>query len=133
MKLVFRLSSLLLVAVLAPGCDAVPGDGGTPGGVDSEAARAALCDTATDTSLGNLAAQVEAMTDETDPTAMGTAIGSTMADLQALRVEPGEAVPRDAAVTALGQLQGALSDGETRRRVATQAAYALRAAQMEIC
>jgi hypothetical protein len=130
------LSGLLMATVLTVSCQPAPGGGGgtpAPGGVDGDTARAALCDTGSQTSLANLATELEAMTDETDTTQITTAIGTTMADLQSAQLEGGQAVARDAAVTALGQLQTAISDPNTRGQAATQAAAALRTANTEIC
>lgn len=134
MNRILTLSGVLIAAALTVSCAAVPGGGAqTPGTVDGDTARAALCDTGSATSLGNLATELEAMTDETDVTQVTTAAGTTMADLQSAQLDAGQAVARDAAVTALGQLQTAISDPNTRGQVATQAAAALRTANAEIC
>lgn len=130
------LSGVLMgvAAVALAACTATPGTpgGGTPlPGTDQ--ARAALCDANNEASLANLATQLDGVTETTDTTELTTLIGTTMANLQSTQVDEGETIVRDAAVTALGQLQTALADPATRGAIATQAAGALRAAQTEIC
>lgn len=130
MKRILILSGILAAALLA-GCTGVPG--GTPGPVDGDTARAALCAAGSETSLTGLAGQLDTINDDTDTTQITTLIGTTMADLQSVQLDAGEAAVRDAAVTALGALQTAISDPNTRGQAATQAATALRAADAEIC
>jgi len=127
------LLSGILAAALATGCSSVPGTGGSPGPVDGDAARTALCQSGSDTSLAGLATQLDGITDDSDTTQITTAIGTTMADLQSVQLDTGEAVVRDAAVTALGALQTAISDPTTRGQAAAQAAAALRTADTELC
>jgi hypothetical protein len=127
-------ATLGVVALVLAACGAVPGTpgGGTPvPGTDQ--ARAALCDPTNEASLANLAAQLDGVDEATNTTELSTLIGTTMADLQSAQVDEGESIARDAAVTALGQLQTALADPNTRGAVATQAAAALRTAGNEIC
>ena len=128
------LNGLLVAALFASGCSGVPGAASPgPGGPDSDSARAALCDEGNDTSLANLADQLDTINEDTDVTLISTAIGTTMADLQSAQLDAGEMIVRDAAVTALGQLQTAISDPATRGQAAITAAAASRAAETEIC
>ena len=109
-----------------PATPAVPGD--LP--ADGQAALTRLCDQG---DLNSLATQLDTVDENTDTSAISTAIGTTMADLQSLQLEAGQMAIRDAAVTALTQLDAALSDPAMRGQVATQAAAALRSAQTEVC
>jgi hypothetical protein len=127
-------AGLAALAVVLVACTAAPtGPGGTPAVPGTDAARTALCDPTNEASLANLATQLETVNETTDTTELSTLIGTTMADLQSAQVDEGESIARDAAVTALGQLQTALADPNTRGAVATQAAAALRTAGNEIC
>lgn len=127
-------ASLATFALVLAACTAAPvGPGGTPAVPGTDAARTSLCDPANESGLANLATRLDTVNETTDTTELSTLIGTTMADLQSAQVDESESIVRDAAVTALGALQTALSDPATRGAVATQAAGALRTAQNEIC
>jgi hypothetical protein len=127
------VAALFVAAMFVAAC--TPATGGTtpvPGDLPAggQAALTRLCG---EGNLNSLATQLDAVDENTDTSAISTAIGTTMADLQSLQLEAGQMAIRDAAVTALTQLDAALSDPATRAQVATQAAAALRSAQGELC
>ena len=136
----FYVTALFIAALFVVACTPATG-GGTPalGGspqatgelpAEGQAALTRLCQ---EDGLNSLATQLEAVDENTDTAPISTAIGTTMADLQSLQLEAGRMAIRDAAVTALSQLDAALSDPNTRGEIATQAAAALRSAQLEVC
>lgn len=134
----YRLFGAILAAAVfvaacgggAPG--ASPGRGGTTGSPAVDAALDTLCGTG-DASLTSLATELDALDATTDTTQVSAAIGETMTALEDANVDASATTARDAAVTALQQLQGALSDPATREAVATQAAEALRTLDTQIC
>lgn len=127
------LSGVLSTAFLF-GCTAAPG-GPSPALVEpgTGATLEQLCDENNQTGLNQLATQLEGVDENTDTSALTTAIGTTMADLQSAEVDEGERTVRDAAVTALGQLDTALADPNTRQAAASSAAGALRTAESQLC
>jgi hypothetical protein len=115
-----------LLALLFLGCT------GIPTGTAGQAARAQLCNDSDPTSLAAVAGQLDAI-DTTDTTTLETQLGTALANLQSLQLDPADQALRDAAATAIQQLQGLLSDPNARREAARLAARALRLVHAEIC
>ena len=115
-----------LLCLLLVGCT------GMPTGTAGQAARAQLCNDSDAASLAGVAGQLDTI-DTTDPTALQTQLGTALANLQSLQLQPAEQPLRDAAATAIQQLQGLLSDANARQEAARQAARALRLLHGEIC
>jgi len=120
------LAAGLLCLLLLVGCT------GMPTGTAGQAARAQLCNDSDPASLAGVAGQLDTI-DTADPTALQTQLGTALANLQNLQLQPAEQPLRDAAATAIQQLQGLLSDPNARQEAARQAARALRLLHAEIC
>ena len=108
------------------------GCAGVPTGTAGQAARAQLCNDSDPTSLTAVAGQLDAI-DTADPTTLQTQLGTALGNLQSLQLDPADQAMRDAAATAIQQLQGLLSDPNSRREAARLAARALRLAHGQIC
>lgn len=115
-----------LLAALLLGCQ------GAPTGSAGQAARNQLCNDSDPTSLAAVATDLDSI-DTTDPTALEAALGTTLSNLESLQLEPAAQPLRDAAATAIQNLQGLLEDPNARQEAARLAARALRLVHTEIC
>ena len=115
-----------LLTLLLLGCT------GMPTGTAGEAARAQLCNDTDPASLAGIASQLDAI-DTTDTATLEVQLGTALANLQSLQLDPADRAMRDAAATAIQQLQGLLSDPNARQEAARQAARALRLLHGQIC
>jgi hypothetical protein len=114
----------------APGTS--PGAGGTPGAGGGDAALAELCGTG-DGSLSSITTELEQMDENTDATQLSTQMGTAMSNLENADVDEGATAARDAALTALQQLQAVINDPAARQQLSTQAAQAMRTLDSQIC
>ncbi len=121
-----------MLAVACTGTPASPGTSpaGTVPGAGDVVAR--VCGTA-DGSLSNVADQLEGLDADTDTAQLQVTLGSLASDLSAMEVQPDQVVARDAAVTAIGEVQQALTDPNTLPEVGRTAAAALRTAEATLC
>jgi len=116
----------VLVALLLVGCT------GVPTGSAGQAARTQLCNDSDQSSLAGVASELDSI-DTADPEALQAQLGTLLANLESLQLEPARQPLRDAAATAIQGLQGLLSDPGARGDAARLAARALRLVHTEIC
>jgi hypothetical protein len=138
------IGGMLAAALLAAACSAAPGGTTLPGGatnpIDTGAlgsaatdAKAALCDVNSNTSLKSLATQVATVDPNSDTTTLQTNLGTAATNLQQLQVTGEQSTLKDAAVTAIQQIQSALSNPTTLSETAMQAVTALDALNTSLC
>lgn len=128
-----RLLAGFFGAALVVACSGAPGaPPGAPGSPAGDVALEQLCGQ-DQASLGNIAGQLDQVDATTDTTPLSTTIGTAMSNLQGLTVEPAAQLARDAALTALQQVQSALADPATAAAAATEAAVAIRTLDAQIC
>ena len=138
------IGGIFAAALLAAACSAGPGTSILPGGttnpIDTAAlgsaagnAKAALCDANSNTSLKSLATQVATVDPNADTTTLQTNLGTAATNLQQLQVTGEQSTLKDAAVTAIQQIQTALSNPTTLSETATQAVTALDALNTSLC
>jgi len=109
----------------SPGIPTVPAGGG--------AAQAELCSPSGDASLTGLADQLDGVDAGTDTAQLQIALGRVTANLSAVNVSGDLTTARDAALSALQQVQGALADPTTLPEVASSAVGALRQLESALC
>lgn len=127
------LLASLFIAGLAVGCTGA-GPVVSPGvPAEGDAARSALCSSSGDASLTGLADRLDLVDPNVDTAQLQLALGSVSANLGQLNVVADQATARDAAVTAVQQVQGALANPSTLPEVAASAASAMRQLDTSIC
>ncbi|MBA2555948.1 MAG: hypothetical protein H0V12_01150 [Chloroflexi bacterium] len=127
------LSATLIVAACTGGAPGTsPRTGGSPAVPGGDAALTQLCGTDT-ASLSGVATEIEGMDATTDTTTLSTSIGTAISNLDNVNVDTNVQPARDAAVTALQQLQAGLADPAPREQLAGPAATALRSLETQLC
>ncbi|HVM30983.1 MAG TPA: hypothetical protein VM305_09495 [Candidatus Limnocylindrales bacterium] len=114
------------------GAPATPGNGQTPGVPGGEEARAQLCGTGPN-SLQNTATGLLGVNQDTDEAQVRELADQVRQPLNDLQVTGAEQTARDAASTALDQLEAAMANPATRQTAATGAAGALRSLHDVLC
>jgi hypothetical protein len=134
------LAVLSAFALIAGGCNGAPQvspDAGSPGAGQSPVANAdplsQLCDPREPASLAAVATQLERPDDQTNVTELSNVLATTRANLEAVEVDDAVEQARQAAVTAIQQLQDAINDPEARAPLRTQTAVALRTIDSAAC
>ena len=125
----FAATLIVAACTGAPGIS--PGIGGSPA-VPGDAALTQLCGTDA-ASLSGVATEIEGMDASTDTTTLSTSIGTAISNLDNVNVDTNVQPTRDAAVTALQQLQAGIADPATREQLAGPAATALRSLAAQLC
>jgi hypothetical protein len=140
-----RIIGGIAVALLFVAC--APGTGGTATGglptnnpIDTGAigsaagdARTALCDPSSDTGLKGLSTQIAAVDPNSDTTALQTNLGTAATNLQGLQVTGAQTTLKDAAATAIQQIQSALSNPSTLSETKANAVTAIDALYASLC
>lgn len=126
------LSATLIVTACTATPGTSPGTDGSPALPGGDAALTQLCGTDA-ASLGGVATEIEGMDASTDTTTLSTSIGTAISNLDDVNVDTNVQPARDAAVTALQQLQAGLADPATRETLAGPAATALRSLETQLC
>lgn len=136
------LTGLCALALLVAGCGPAPIT--SPGLSNDSSARAQasalaktaheqLCNTKDPAGLSKLATQFDALDAKADTTQVQAALGALLVNLQHLHVDATTQPTRDAAGTAVLQLQNSLKSPTKREQAATNAASALRAVERAVC
>jgi hypothetical protein len=93
----------------------------------------ALCTDSNPASLASIAGELDKVGADTDTTAIESKLGALVTGLQGMQVSDAAKPIRDAAVTAVIQLQTSIKDPAKRQDAAKKAADAIRAAKPAIC
>jgi hypothetical protein len=137
-------AAVLAIALLAVGCagTASPSPSAlvsnspvsAPPSVDlAKAAHDQLCNPQGGGSLSKVASQLDKLDPKADTSQLQATLGTLLLNLQQLQVDATTKPTRDAAGTAVLQLQSSLNDSSKRQQAATNAASSLRAVETAVC
>ena len=108
--------------------------------VDSDAAgtalgdaKAALCDSTSQSSLKGLQSQLASVSPNSDTTSLQTAIGDAETNLNSLQVTADQTTLKQAALSALQSVQSGLNNPSTIAETAASASTALSALDSSLC
>jgi hypothetical protein len=96
-------------------------------------AKAALCDSTSQSSLKGLQSQLANVTPNSDTTSLQTAIGDAETNLNSLQVTGDQTTLKQAALSALQSVQSGLNNPSTIAETATSASTALSALDSSLC
>ncbi len=111
---------------------ATPVDTGAVGSAAGDA-KAALCDSTSQSSLKGLQSQLANVNPNSDTTSLQTAIGDAETNLNSLQVTGDQTTLKQAALSALQTVQSGLSNPSTIAETATSASTALSALDSSLC
>ena len=124
---------LLLAACNSATASLLPGASGVNPSAIASAALGTLCTDSDPASLSTIAGQLDTVDTTTDTTAIETSLATLVTSLKGAQVDAAKTPIRDAAVTAITQLQTSIKDPATRKEAATKAAVAIRALDTAAC
>ena len=99
----------------------------------AKAAHDQLCNPQGGGSLSKIASQLDKLDPKADTSQLQASLGTLLLNLQQLQVDAASKPARDAAGTAVLQLQSSLNDASKREQAATNAASSLRAVETAVC
>jgi len=133
-------AALLLVACAGTGSGDITGTGGPTSPVGTGAlssaagdAKAALCDSSSQSSLKGLKSQLANVNPNSDTTSLQTALGDAQTNLNSLQVTGDQTTLKQAALSALQAVQSGLDNPSTIAETATSASAALTALDSSLC
>jgi hypothetical protein len=124
-----RLFGFAFAALIAIGCSS---SGPSSSAIDPSTAKAQLCNRADPTSLDAIASQLEQLR-ASDTSPISAVMATALANVQSLQGDPAVQTTKNAAATALQDLEKVIRDPSKREDAAKKTATALRTLDSQLC